>query len=271
MAVDLWQLIERTNIRWTLAIWLIDRDISQVLQDAVLLIGCRRSLQQIWVAVDEAGVNPLGHKVRLTQQRAQETDVGSNTSDVEFLKGTASTLHGLLEILATAGHLHQQRVEVRRDFRTHGSRTVQADTSATWRTVGGQGAGIWTEAVIRVFGGNAALQRKAIELDVFLAQVQVFQGRASGDLHLGLYDIDTGDLFGHGVLYLHARVHLNEDVVAALIDQELNGASTLVVDVLTEIHRILADAVTQLRVQKWRRSNLDNLLVTTLHRAVALK
>lgn len=167
MAVDLWQLIERTNIRWTLAIRLIDRDISQVLQDAVLLIGRRRSLQQIWMAVDEAGINALGHKVRLTQQRAQETNVGSNTSDVEFLKGTASTLHGLLEILATAGHLHQQRVEVRRDFRTHGSRTVQADTSATWRTVGGQGAGIWTEAVIRVFGGNAALQRKAIELDVF--------------------------------------------------------------------------------------------------------
>src|SRR5699024_9997156 len=55
------------------------------------------------------------------------------------------------------------------------------------------------------------------------------------------------------------------------IDQELNGASALVVDVLTEIHRILADAVTQLGVQKWRRGNLDNLLVTTLHRAVALK
>src|SRR5699024_8487265 len=81
---DLWQLIEWTNIRWTLAIWLIDRDISQVLQDAVLLIGCRRRLQQIWVAVDEAGVNALGDKVRLTQQRAQETNVGSNTCDVEF-------------------------------------------------------------------------------------------------------------------------------------------------------------------------------------------
>src|SRR5699024_5254136 len=112
---------------------------------------------------------------------------------------------------------------------------------------------------------------KAIELDVFLTQIQVLQGRASGDVHLRLYDIVDGDLFVHVVLYLYVPGHLNADVVAVLINQELNGASASVVDVLTEIHRILADAVTQLGVQKWRRSNLDNLLVTTLHRAIALK
>ena len=73
------------------------------------------------------------------------------------------------------------------------------------------------------------------------------------------------------MLHLHTRVHLDEDVVAALIDKEFHGARAFVIDVLTELHRILADAVTQLGIQRRRRRNLDHLLVAALHRAVTLE
>src|SRR5699024_12761255 len=93
--------------------------------------------------------------------------------------------------------------------------------------------------VIWLFGGNAALQRTAIDSDRFLAQSQIFQGCASCNLHLRCHDVNTSDLFGHGVLDLHTWVHFDEHMVSAFIDQELDGASTFVFDVLTEVHGIL--------------------------------
>ena len=82
-----------------------------------------------------------------------------------------------------------------------------------------------------------------------MGEVNIFQRCAGRDIHLGLDDVYAGDFLSHGVLHLHTRVHLDEDVIAALIDEEFHGARTLVIDVLTELHRILADAVTQLGIQ----------------------
>jgi len=128
-----------------------------------------------------------------------------------------------------------------------------------------------TETVIRVLGGNAALQSRPGNGNLVLSEVNIFQRSAGRDIHLGLDDIYAGNFLGHGVLHLHTRVHLNEDVIAALIDEEFHGARALVINVLTELHRILADAVTQLGIQRRRRRNLDHLLVAALHRAVTLE
>ena len=107
-------------------------------------------------------------------------------------------------------------------------------------------------------------------MDVLLLEPQLLQGESRRNLHLRLHNVHTRDLLGHGVLHLHARVHLDKDVVALLIHEELNRAGTFIVDVLTELHGIRTDAITQLRIQRRRRSNLHNLLVATLYGAVTL-
>ena len=221
--------------------------------------------------VDESGVHAGLGEVRLAQQGAQEANIGGHTGDIELVERTLGALHGLLEIDATAGHLHQQGVEVGRNLCAHGRCTVQAHAGAARRTIRGQRAGIRAEAVIRVLGGDAALQSRTGDGNLVLGEVNIFQRCAGRDIHLGLDDVYAGDFLGHGVLHLHTRVHLDEDVVAALIDEEFHGARALVVDVLTELHRILADAVTQLRIQRWCWRNLYHLLVAALHRAVTLE
>ena len=45
-------------------------------------------------------------------------------------------------------------------------------------------------------------------------EAEVGERLAGGDPHLRLHEVDVGDLLGHGVLDLDARVHLDEDVVA---------------------------------------------------------
>ena len=101
--------------------------------------------------------------------------------------------------------------------------------------------------------------------------MDLLQLRASGDVHLVFHNVDAGDLFGHGVLDLHTRVHLNEHVVARLVHEELDGAGAFVVDLLAEVHRVLADALALLFGDVLRRSDLHDLLVAALHGAVALK
>ena len=167
---------------------------------------------------------------------------------MELVQRTLGALHGLLKVDAAAGHLHQQGVEVGRNLCAHGRCTVQAHAGAARRTIRGQRAGIRAEAVIRVLGGDAALQSRTGDGNLVLGEVNIFQRCAGRDIHLGLHDVDAGDFLGHGMLHLHTRVHLDEDVVAALIDEEFHGTRTLVVDVLTELHCVSTDAVTQLWV-----------------------
>ncbi len=92
-----------------------------------------------------------------------------------------------------------------------------------------------------------------------------------GDAHLAGHQVDVGDLLGDGVLDLDPRVHLDEHVVAALVEEELDGARIRVVDLAGERHGVVADGLPQLLGQVRRGRQLDDLLVAALHAAVALE
>ena len=94
---------------------------------------------------------------------------------------------------------------------------------------------------------------------------------ARGDAHLAGDQVDVGDLLGDGVLHLDPRVHLDEDVVAALVEQELDGARIGVVDLAGECDCVRTDLGPQLLGQVRRGRQLDDLLVAALHAAVALE
>ena len=106
--------------------------------------------------------------------------------------------------------------------------------------------------------------------DRVLGEAEVGQRRAGGDEHLRLHEVDGGDLLGDRVLDLDAGVHLDEDVVAGGVEQELDGAGVLVADLAGEADRVGAHAVPDLGVEVGRGGDLDDLLVAALHRAVAL-
>ena len=90
--------------------------------------------------------------------------------------------------------------------------------------------GVGPETVGGVLGGDAALKRRSSGLQPSLAESEIAQRLAAGDPQLAGDQIDVGDLFGHGVLHLDPRIHLDEYMVAALIEQEFHGARAGVVD-----------------------------------------
>ena len=117
-----------------------------------------------------------------------------------------------------------------------------------------------------ILGVDAALDRVAGELDVFLAQRKLLAGR---DQELLAHEIDAGDQLGHRMLDLDARVHLDE-IEAAVLVEELERAGAAIADAKARLDADLADLGALLRRDAGRGRFLDDLLVAALHRAVAL-
>ena len=106
----------------------------------------------------------------------------------------------------------------------------------------------------------------AANLDVALRVRQRFAG---GDQQLRLDDVDAGHQFGHRMLDLHARVHLDEVELVVLV-QELERAGVAVADLAAGARAALAHGLALLGGEAGRGRLFDHFLVAALHRAVAL-
>src|SRR5688500_1783529 len=87
------------------------------------------------------------------------------------------------------------------------------------------------------------------------------QTLAARDFDLLLDDVDSGDHFGHRVLYLHARVHLDEIELAILV-QELERARADIPDLAARLGAALADPRARTRGYVRRRRFLDHFLMS---------
>ena len=218
-----------------------------------------------------------------------ELQVGGQPADAELAQRPIHPADGLLLRSTPGRDLDQQRIVVRRDDRAaEGGAAVQTHPEAGRTAVGRHPAIVGREAVLGIFGGDAALQRMAIETDLLLsrharAQLQhpalgidtvltLTDARAFRDADLRLHDVDARHLLGDGVLDLDARVDLDEVELAGIgIHQELDRAGVGVVDRTSQLQRSLAQPRTLLIGQIRCGRALHHLLVAPLHRAVTLE
>ena len=270
--VERWQLGHRVEGDRRLAVRLVDGDVGQVGHQLGAAVAAGAGLEQLRVGLDEARGDPTGAEVRVVEHGLEEGDVGGDAADPELGHRPARLGHRVLEGAATAGELGQHRVEVGGDLGAGVRRTaVEADATAAGGAVGGDHAGVGTEVVGRVLGGDPALQGGAADAHGLLAEAEVRQRLAGGDPELGLDQVDVGDLLGDRVLDLDPRVHLDEDVVAVRVEKELHGAGVPVADLPREPDGVGAHPRPQVRVEVRRRRDLHHLLVPSLDRAVALE
>ena len=87
-------------------------------------------------------------------------------------------------------------------------------------------------------------------------------------------EVDVGDLLGHRVLHLDARVHLDEHVLSRTlalgVEQELDGSRVDIADALGKGDGVPAHRLPDGGIEVGRGRDLDDLLVASLERAVAL-
>ena len=123
------------------------------------------------------------------------------------------------------------------------------------------------EPALRILGVQADLDRMARCRYVGLREPERLPG---GDPQLVLDEVAPGHQLGDRMLDLEARVHLEEDGFAAVVDEELARSGAHVPDRARERERSLAQPPAEGRVDRRRRGLLEHLLVPPLDRAVAL-
>jgi hypothetical protein len=116
-----------------------------------------------------------------------------------------------------------------------------------------------------VLGVEADLDRVPTRRRRILRQPSAF-----GDAHLQRHEVQPGGALGNRVLDLQAGVHLEEEELAAVGGEELDGPRADVVDRLGRRARCGEQFVPHRRVDQRRRRLLDDLLVAALDRAFAL-
>ncbi len=270
----------------------VHRHLGQEAQHLAGPVAARGKGQQLGRVLDEARgqlVLLVVDEGRVVDEVFQELQIGGHAADAEFAQRAVHARDGFRGGRRPGRDLDQQRVVVGRDHRAAiGRAGVQPDAEAGRTAVGREPAVVGQEAVFRVFGGDAALQRVAVERDLRLLghaggmAVAVRAGRravtlcdtddaAFGDADLRLDDVHAGDHLGDGVLHLDARIDLDEVALAVVgIHQELDRAGMGVAHRCHQLQRAAAQRGTSCRVQVGRRGAFHHLLVAPLHGAVAL-
>ena len=207
----------------------------------------------------------------------EEGQIGRDAADAEFAQRPVHARDRLGRRRRPGGDLLQQRVVEARDHRAGiGGAAVEPYAEAGGAAIGGDAAVVGNEILLRVLGGDAALQRVAVQVDIALARhaarLLVADGRALGEADLRLDDIDAGHLLGDGVLDLDARIDLDEvDRAGIGIHQELDRAGALILGRMGDPDGVVAELVARLIVEIGRRRPLHDLLMAALHGAVALE
>ncbi len=119
---------------------------------------------------------------------------------------------------------------------------------------------------IGMLGIDAAFDGVTSELNIALAEGQFF---ARCDEDLLTHDVNAGNHLGNGMFNLHAGVHFDKEKFAILIE-EFKSTGAAIADLATRLCAALAYLVAQARIEHRCRRLLYDLLVATLHRAIAL-
>ena len=121
---------------------------------------------------------------------------------------------------------------------------------------------------VRILRVDARLERVAADGELLLRQRQRLARR---DAQLPFDQVLPGDHLGDRMLDLQPRVHLHEEEAAVLVGDELDRARADVADRARGRDRGLAHLAAARLGHAGRRRLLQHLLVTPLHRAVALE
>lgn len=125
------------------------------------------------------------------------------------------------------------------------------------------------EVLVGVFSVDTGLEGVTMDLHLILSSRK---NMASSSQQLPLYKVLAGDQLSDGVLDLQTRVHLHKKILVGVrVHDELDCTGAFVSHGTCRIDCTLAHGVAQLLGHAGSRSFLQDLLMPSLHGAVALK
>ena len=255
----------------------IDGDFTDVGQELGAAVGNHiRFLQEPRISIDVIHITQAFLEIAGTQHVLQEINICLHAGNAEFIQAAEHLMDGFLRMERMGGDFNEQGIVVWSDD-SAGVRgaCIETDARAAAGAVRDDFAGVRHEIVLRVFGGDTALDSHAFVPDFILltdCNFRSIQCVAFCDEDLALHDVHIGDHFGDGMFYLYTRVDFDEiEMLFILVYQEFYGAGIDVVHVLHQLHSGVADFFAELLRQGPSRSHFDDLLMTALDGAVTFE
>ena len=205
----------------------------------------------------------------------QKRNVRLHAANAKLLQRALHPIQRERKIHPARGDFHQQRIIKRRDH-TAGVAlpAIEPQPETGRRAIGDDAPVIGREIVGGILGGHAALHGVPDAHHIFLlGQLHHLAVQRVPLRHLNLraHEVDARHHFRHRMLHLNARIHLDEIPRLGIhIVQKLHRARVVIPDMLGQFQRRRAQLVPHRFIQRNARSNLHHLLITPLHRAIAL-
>ena len=216
---------------------------------------------------DERRAEPALQETRVGHQGRQEGDVVVHALDVELVQRATHQCDSVVPIATPGGHLGDHRVVEHADFAAFVHARVDAHLIAFDRlAIAHQPPGGRHELAVWILGIDARLDRPAVRADILLLQRQLLAG---GDADHPFDQIDAVGEFGHRMLDLQPGVHLQEEEIAPLVDDELAGAGGVIAAGFGQPRRAQPHFTPSGIVEERRGRLLDDLLMAALNRAFA--
>ena len=205
----------------------------------------------------------------------EEGDVGLDAADAELAQGAVHAMASEVPGMRRGDHLDEQGIVIGGDDGAGiAHATVQPDAETARGAVGENAAVVGRELVLGILGSEAALDGIAIAGHLVLrghADFRAVQFVALRDQDLRPDEVEAGNDLGDGVLDLDARVHLDEEPLLAIdVVKEFDSAGVVIANFAGHADRGVAELAHDQRGQAVAGRDLDDLLVTALHRTIAL-
>src|SRR5579883_2881781 len=210
----------------------------------------------IVVAIDEIG---FGDEPQMQRKR------GLDPGDHIFLERTPKPHQALVARSAVNDKLGDETVVVGRHGVALIERAVDAHAGSAGRVIAGDAAGRGCEG-FGILGIDAAFDGMTRELDVLLPDSQRRTGR---DADLLAHDVDAAHHLRDRMLDLEARIHLDEEELAILVE-ELDRSDAAIAELAHRRRDRPAERFAHARVERRRRGLFQELLMLALQRAIAL-
>ena len=232
-------------------------------------------IKQCWGGIDQCGDSLTRRKGVVVNDVFDKGNIGFDPANTELAQSTIHALDGEIEALRRGGQLHEERVIKRGNDGTGiAHRAIQSDSKASGTSVADYLTIIGCKVLLGILRRDAGLYRVAVAWYFVLrrhADLVAKETVSLRDEALCTDDIDPSNHFGHGVLDLNAWVHLNKKpFVGIKIEEELDGASVIITDGLSDFDSSLAEVMAHIVGQAYRGGDFDDFLMATLNGAVAL-
>ena len=138
-------------------------------------------------------------KFRVVDDVFDERNIGGYAANAKFAQRAVHAIACFVEIFSPSGDFDEERIVIRGEDCTRVRRTaVETDAESGGRAIRGNLSVVGREIIFRIFGGDAALQRGAVERDIFLARQRhrrFVQLVALRDENLRLDEVDARSPF----------------------------------------------------------------------------